>query len=119
MKLGLIFTFLILNASAFAQSSGLFVMDGTQLTDVTEFLENEAVSDDTAFCYKGDAQTVMNLIKKLAKENENFYCDGCGGGFAFRGVTLNRGFVTYDLIIQLEDEVVPGEYRTNLIKPCK
>lgn len=121
MKLGLFFTLFILNlgASAFAQSSALFVSEDNQLTDVTEFLKQEAVSDDTAFCYTGNPNAVMTLIKTLAKENENFYCDGCGGGFAFRGVTLIRGIVTYDILIKLEDEVVPGEFRTHLIKPCK
>ncbi len=109
---------LSLSTSGLAQTSDLFVKENGKLINITKFLADEPVDADTAFCYKGNSAAVMNQIKQLAKVNENFFCDGCGGGFAFRSVTLLRGIVTYDIVIKVEDEVVPGEFSRILVKPC-
>ena len=121
MKLvfGLLFASLVAT-QAFAATSSLYVKRAGTWLDVATVIKEEAISsDDEPFCYKGNVEAVRIKMKKWAKETENFFCDGCGGGYAFRGTETIRGFATYDINLKIEDEAVPGEMRYVIVKPCK
>lgn len=107
-------------SQAVAASQSLYVKRNNKWFDVAEVIRQEAISDDNdQFCYSGNPQAVMTSMKKWAKQTENFFCDGCGGGYAFRKTELFRGAATYDIKLVIEDEVVPGEMRFVIIKACK
>ncbi len=113
--LGLLFSF-----SAMAKAPSLFVKDSGKLLDVEELIAAEediqSIYGFESFCYKGDPNAVMTKIKSWKKKGQFF--SGDGGGHVLRGMTLIRGIVTYDIAMRFEDEVVPGEFDTQIVKPC-
>lgn len=114
-----IFVLALTVGQAFAAPAKLYVKRDNKWKDVSRIIRDEAITDRSEqFCYKGQANAVITLINRMARQTENFYCDGCGGGFAFRGTELIRGIARYDIKLTIEDEVVPGELTRILIKPC-
>ncbi len=111
---------LALSLNSFAETPSLFVRDGRKLIDVAKLLSNgedvQASYGFENFCYKGEAQPVINLIKRWNKSGDFF--SGGGGGFELKSVVLIRGFVTYDIRLNFEDEVIPGEFTSINVKPC-
>lgn len=101
--------------------SSLIVNDEGRMISVAwlikEGIDVQASYGYDKFCYKGDSYQVANQIKTWNREGVFF--SGGGGGFELKEVDVIRGIVTYDIRLKLEDEVVPGEMRTVLIKPCK
>lgn len=116
----LILMSLLFSISAWAKSPSLFVKEGTKLLDVEELIKNgediQAVYGFESFCYQGNTQVVANKIKAWKKTGSFF--SGDGGGFVLRSVTVIHGIVTYDLNLKFEDEVVPGEFQTVIVKSC-
>jgi hypothetical protein len=112
---------LISSVSASAATSSLFVKEGSELIDVQTLINDEtdvyATYGFDGFCYQGDSQAVIAKMKKWASATDYFFSGG-GGGFVLKKITLIRGFVSYDLQMVLEDEVVPGEFKSIMIKPC-
>lgn len=99
--------------------STLYIKDGKNLIDVQELVDSDnAVSEDEVFCYKGTASTVVKKMTAWSKKTDYFF-SGTGGGFVLADVKINRGIVSYDIVMTLEDEVVPGEFKSILIKPCR
>lgn len=119
MKLALIMG-LLFSVSAFARTPSLFVKEGAKRLDVEELLKAgediQSVYGFQNFCYEGDVGIVMKKIKSW-KKNGSFF-SGDGGGHALKEMTLIRGFVSYDISLKFEDEVVPGEFETVMVKPC-
>lgn len=108
--------------TAFAAHPDLFVQDGQSLISVEDFIANE--QDDIStyygfdnFCYQGNADVVVKKMNSWSA-NTDYFFSGTGGGFVLKSLKINRGFITYDIEMVLEDEVVPGEFRAVLIKPC-
>jgi hypothetical protein len=111
---------LLLPLAASAADSSLFVKEGKELIDVQSLIKNEedvyAAYGFDNFCYEGNSQVVIAKMKKWSAGE--FFFSGGGGGFVLKKITLIRGFVSYDLQMVLEDEVVPGEFKSIMIKPC-
>lgn len=112
---------LILSSVAMAASSSLFVKDGRTFKDVEKIISDgedlQAVYGFEKFCYQGNADAVVQKIKSWKKKGSFF--SGDGGGFELKSVTVLRGIVTYDIFLKFEDEVVPGEFTTVTVKPCR
>jgi len=114
---------LVISVTAFAApiKPGLFVKEGPRLLNVESLIKNgsdiQAEYGFENFCYKGQSEFTINQIKRLNKAGSFF--SGGGGGHELKSVTLLRGFVTYDIALRFEDEVVPGEFTTVNVKPCK
>ena len=119
MKLALILG-LLFSVSAFAKTPSLFVKEGSKRLDVEELIKNgediQSVYGFENFCYDGEPTVVMAKIKMWKKKGSFF--SGDGGGHMLKEITLIRGFVSYDLSLKFEDEVVPGEFETVMVKPC-
>lgn len=119
MKLALILG-LLFSVSAFAKTPSLFVKEGTKRLDVEELIKAgediQSVYGFENFCYDGDVDAVVRKIKSWNKKGTFF--SGDGGGHALQGITVIRGFVSYDISLKFEDEVVPGEFETVMVKPC-
>lgn len=116
------FFVLLFSQQTFANSSSLFVIDGDDLIDIQTLIDEE---DDVGtfygfddFCYKGMADVVANKMELWSKNTDYFFSGG-GGSFILIATKIIRGFVTYDIEMTLEDEVVPGEFKKVYIKPCK
>ena len=113
---------LLLSVSSFAATSSLFAREGNKLINLEKVVrdgEDVQVSYDfDTFCYKGMAQTV---VKKMEAWNKmDLFYSGGGGGFVLRSLKINRGIVTWDIVMSLEDEVVPEDgLRNVIIKPCR
>ncbi|MES2527573.1 MAG: hypothetical protein V4598_10815 [Bdellovibrionota bacterium] len=111
---------LLFSFSAMAKTPSLFVKDSGKLLDVEELIAAEediqSVYGFESFCYKGDPSAVMTKIRSWKKKGQFF--SGDGGGHVLRSLTLIRGIVTYDIALKFEDEVVPGEFETQIVKPC-
>lgn len=110
------------SASAVANnSSTLFVKDRNKLIDVETLIKNEVEVQTHYglgnFCYSGNATAVNAKIRKWYKTG--YFFSGGGGGFELQGLKINRGIATYDIVMTLEDEVVPGELRNVIVKPCR
>lgn len=116
----LIFLSLLFSVSAFAKEPSLFVKEGRLMLDVEKLIADEedvqANYGFENFCYKGDANQVIKKIKTWNKEG-NFFSGG-GGGHELKKVSLIRGTVAQEIVLKFEDEVVPGEFTTILVKPC-
>jgi hypothetical protein len=119
MKLALILG-LMFSVSAFAKTPSLFVKEGRTRLDVEELIKDgediQSVYGFDHFCYEGDVNVVVNKIKSW-KRNDSFFSGG-GGGHVLKSVAVIRGIVTYDIALKFEDEVVPGEFETVVVKPC-
>jgi hypothetical protein len=111
---------LISSVSVSAATSSLFVKEGRKLIDVQALIDSQedvyTAYGFENFCYQGNSQTVIAKMKKWV--SSGYFFSGGGGGFVFKNLTLIRGFVSYDLQLELEDEVVPGELKSVTIKPC-
>ncbi len=111
---------LLFSLGAWAKGPSLFVKDGAKLLDVEELIKNgddvQAVYGFEAFCYQGEVNTVMAKIATWNKKGSFF--SGDGGGFKLKKIGVNRGIVSYDITLKFEDEVVPGEFQTVIVKPC-
>ncbi len=111
---------LLFSISAWAKTPSLFVKEGTKLLDVETLIKNgediQAVYGYEDFCYQGEPNTVVNKIKSWKKAG-NFF-SGDGGGYELKTMTVIHGIVTYDISMKFEDEVVPGEFDTVIVKPC-
>ncbi len=114
-------SFLTLSLGASAQVSSLYVKQGSRLLDVAKLVKEEidvyAEYDYKSFCYIGVANQVVTKMKDWIKTD--YFFSGGGGGYVLKGLQINRGIVTYDIVMKLEDEVVPGEFVNVLIKPCR
>lgn len=112
---------LLLPLAASAENSSLFVKEGNELIDVQAVIDSEEDVYSTygfeKFCYQGNSQIVIAKMKKWASATDYFFSGG-GGSFVLKKINLIRGFVSYDLQLVLEDEVVPGEFKSIMIKPC-
>lgn len=119
MKLTIVLA-ILMSASAWAGSPSLYVKDGNKLLDVEKLLAAEEDIQSNYgfedFCYQGDPHVVMTKIKAWNKSGDFF--SGGGGGHELKGMKLNRGIVTYDIVLKFEDEVVPGEFEKVIVKPC-
>lgn len=119
----MLFLVLILGSAfnAFAGTSDLFYINGKNLESISELVKSgddvQMFIDKKEFCYKGPTDSVANLIKSWNK-NGTFFSNG-GGGLSLVSVKVIRGFVTYDIALKFEDEVVPGEFESVIVKPCK
>ncbi len=114
--------FVLISVSSFAQTSSLFVKEGRKLLDVAKLIDEgediQASFGFDKFCYKGSADQVINKMKTWQKGD--LFFSGGGGGFVIRKLSLIRGIATYDIVMHLEDEVVPEDgLRKVVIKPCK
>ena len=121
MNLGLIASAILLASQVTfaAAKSSLYIKEGKNLIDVEELVESDnAVSEDEVFCYKGSADAVVKKMNTWSKKTDYFF-SGTGGGFVLADLKINRGIVTYDIVMTLEDEVAPGEFKNILIKPCR
>lgn len=111
---------LMTTVSAHANSSSLFVKNGGSLINIEELVKNEIdVQVDYGyenFCYKGNSSAVTQKMKVWKKTG--YFFSGGGGGFALHSLKINRGIVTYDIVMSLEDEVAEGEFKNVIIKPC-
>ncbi|MEN0059369.1 MAG: hypothetical protein AAGB31_11090 [Bdellovibrio sp.] len=119
-----IITFLTASALALsaqaATTSSLFVKEGRSLINVEDLIQDEVdVQVEYGyekFCYTGNVSFVVKKMKSWIKTD--FFFSGGGGGFTIQGFKVIHGIMTYDIALTLEDEVVPGEFRTVFIKPC-
>ena len=104
-----------------APVTGLYIKEGRSLLNVEKLINDgsdiQAEYGFEAFCYQGQANAVMTQIRRL-KRAGNFFSGG-GGGHELKSLTLIRGFVTYDIALRFEDEVVPGEFTSVHVKPCR
>jgi len=111
---------LLLPFTASAAESSLFVKDRNDLIDVQSLINDQedvyAAYGFDNFCYQGNSQIVIAKMKKWSEGQ--FFFSGGGGAFVLKKITLIRGIVSYDLQMVLEDEVVPGEFKSIMIKPC-
>ncbi len=115
-------TMMLVTTASFAQTSSLFVRDGRKLVDVEKLIAEETDVQATYgyedFCYKGDVDAVVKKMKAWKKTD--FFFGGGGGGFVIRTLKIIRGIATYDIVMGLEDEVVPEDgLRKITIKPCR
>lgn len=100
----------------------IFVIDGAEQISCQELIDGEEdvqVShsfQDYDYCYKGESSAAVAVLAEWKKSG--YFYSGGGGGFVLRDVEVLRGIYTYDLKLTLEDEVVPGEMSTVIIKPC-
>lgn len=122
MKNFIFATLMLVSTASFAQTSSLFVKDGRKLIDVEKLIAEETDVQATYgyenFCYKGEVDAVVKKMKAWKKTD--FFFGGGGGGFAIRTLKVIRGIVTYDIVMGLEDEVVPEDgLRKVIIKPCR
>ncbi len=112
---------LFFSFSAMAKAPSLFVKDAGKILDVEELIAAEediqSIYGFENFCYKGEPNAVMTKIRVWKKKGQFF--SGDGGGHVLKSLTLIRGIVTYDIAMKFEDEVVPGEFETQIVKPCK
>jgi hypothetical protein len=104
-----------------ARASSLYIKNGRSLIDVEQLVKNQVdVQVDYGykkFCYQGNSSVVVNKMKTWS--STDYFFSGGGGGFRMSGLKINRGVATYDIVMVLEDEVVPGEFKRVLIKPCR
>lgn len=111
---------LITSISTHANTSSLFVKNGDSLIDIEALVKNEIdVQVDYGyenFCYQGNSSLVTQKMKAWKKTG--YFFSGGGGGFALHSLKINRGIVTYDIVMNLEDEVAQGEFKNIIIKPC-
>ncbi|NUN07455.1 MAG: hypothetical protein HUU57_17050 [Bdellovibrio sp.] len=113
-----IFLIVLTQVTSAATNSSLYIQNGESLIDVQTLIDNEeTVFEDNSFCYRGRPESVVKKMKAWYKTD--YFFSGTGGGFEMVKLTILRGIVTYDIVLTLEDEVVPGEYRSILIKPCQ
>lgn len=112
---------ILFSLSAQAATPSLFVKKNGALIDVEKVIASgddlQAVYGFENFCYLGNVDTVVQKIKSWKKKGSFF--SGDGGGFVLRSTTVMRGIVTYDIALKFEDEVVPGEFTTITVKPCR
>ena len=106
--------------SAQANTSSLFVKNGESLINIEELVKSEIdVQVDYGyenFCYQGNSSLVTQKMKAWKKTG--YFFSGGGGGFALHSLKINRGIATYDIVMNLEDEVAEGEFKNITIKPC-
>ena len=99
--------------SSYANVSSLFVRHGDSLVNVESLVKNESdVQVDSGyenFCYKGNSSVVVR--KMNAWKKTGYFFSGGGGGFVLNKLKINRGIYTYDIVMNLEDEVVQGEFK--------
>lgn len=122
MKNLFIASLLLVSTASFAQTSSLFVKEGRALIDVEKLIKEEtdvqASYGYENFCYKGSADLVVKKMRAWKKTD--FFFGGGGGGFVIRSLKVIRGIATFDIVMSLEDEVVPEDgLRKVTIKPCK
>lgn len=114
--------FLIAMTAFGATPADIFVIDGEQqiscqaLIDGEEDVQVNYGFQDYQYCYKGQSSAAVALLAKWKKSG--YFYSGGGGGFELKDVEVLRGIVSYDLKLTLEDEVVPGEMSTVIVKPC-
>ncbi len=118
----LFFVVVLLSTASFAHASSLFVKEGRSLIDVEKLIKEETDVQTyygyEKFCYKGSADAVVKKIRAWKKTD--LFFSGGGGGFELRSLKVIRGIATYDIVMLLEDEVVPEDgLRKVIIKPCK
>ncbi|WP_413288147.1 hypothetical protein [Bdellovibrio sp. HCB337] len=113
--------FMNLNSAHAGAGSSLFVKSGETLIDVQSLIDNEedvqAQYGYEDFCYTGSADAVV--AKMTAWKKTDLFFSGGGGGFELVGLRINRGIVSYDIMMRLADEVAQGEFRNVIIKACK
>lgn len=100
----------------------LFVQEDGFLISVQGLIDNEedvqSLYGFENFCYKGNVNKVSALMQDWA-DNSDLFFSGGGGGFVLSSLEVLHGIATYDIRMTLEDEVVPGEFRTVFIRPCQ
>lgn len=119
-SLGSILILAIATANA-ASASGLYVIDGSKLYNVQklvsdgEDLQTSHDFQDYAYCYQGNSDTVVALLKRW--KNEGSFYSG-GGGLILANAEVAHGSSTNDLILTFQNESSPSEFSTIQVKPC-
>jgi len=113
----------VFGASATTSTApNLFVQEDGFLISVQGLIDNEedvqTLYGYENFCYKGNVDKVSALMQDWA-DNSDLFFSGGGGGFALISLEILRGIASYDIRMTLEDEIVPGEFRTIFIRPCR
>jgi|GEM_PF-4418498 len=116
------FAFVLLSTVSFAHASSLFVKEGRALIDVEKLIKEETDVQTyygyDSFCYKGSADAVVKKMRAWKKTD--LFFSGGGGGFELRTLKVIRGIASFDIVMGLEDEVVPEDgLRKVTIKQCK
>lgn len=105
----------------FAPTSALNIKENGKLISVADLINDDidvqSNYDLENFCYTGDIYQVTNQIKTW--NLQGLFFSGGGGGFELKKIEVIRGIVSYNIRLKLEDEVVPGEFKTVSIKPCR
>ncbi len=122
MKKLILLSFMLISTASFAETSSLFVKEGRALIDVEKLIKEETDVQTyygyENFCYKGSADAVVKKMRAWKKTD--LFFSGGGGGFVIRSLKVIRGIATFDIVMGLEDEVVPEDgLRKVTIKPCK